>query len=252
MLYAAFPDSAKGLPLFSGMTEQDKQALLAGGKVRNCPRGQMLFAHGEPVTHFFVVVSGTFQLFRANAEGHEKTIAIVKSGQTLCEGEILDSCQAHRVNAVPVEDSVVMAFPVGWLKETARKYSTFALNLLSLVAQQAHMAEVEAEHQATMSAAQLVACFMQRMCVLYDFNPSGFDLPYSKTLIASRLGMELETFSRTLAKLKEHGINVEGTHVAIHDLKRIEHYVCGMCSISGECQTHQAMEKKVESLGKIA
>ena len=111
MLYAAFPDNAKGLPLFSGMTEQDKQALLAGGKVRNCPRGQMLFAHGEPVTHFFVVVSGAFQLFRANAEGHEKTIAIAKAGQTMCEGEIMDSCRSHRVNAVPVEDSVVMAFP---------------------------------------------------------------------------------------------------------------------------------------------
>lgn len=76
------------------------------------------------------------------------------------------------------------------------------------MAERAHIAEVEAEHQATMSAAQLVACFMQRLCVLYNFDPKGFDLPYSKTLIASRLGMELETFSRTLAKLKEHGIAV--------------------------------------------
>src|SRR5471030_2400757 len=95
-----------------------------------------------------------------------------------------------------------------------------------------------------MSAAQLVACFMQRLCVLYDFNPAGFDLPYSKTLIASRLGMELETFSRTVAKLKEHGITVEGTHVEIHDLGRVEQYVCGFCSIAEDCPTHQAMEKK--------
>ena len=243
MLYAAFPDNVKDLSLFSGMTEQDKQALLSGGKVRNCPRGQMLFAHGEPVTHFFVVVSGTFQLFRANADGHEKTIAIAKSGQTMCEGEIMDSCHAHRVNAVPVEDSVVIAFPAAWLKEAAKKYNVFALNLLSLLAQQAHLAEVEAEHQATMSAAQLVACFLQRVCVIYDFDPKGFDLPYSKSLIASRLGMELETFSRTLAKLKDHGITVEGSRVTITDMARIESYVCGMCSISGECQTHQVMEK---------
>ena len=96
-----------------------------------------------------------------------------------------------------------------------------------------------------MSAAQLVACFLQRLCVLYSFNPKGFDLPYSKTLIASRLGMELETFSRTLAKLKEHGISVEGSRVMITDLNRIEDYVCGMCSVSGECATHQAMEKRI-------
>lgn len=99
--------------------------------------------------------------------------------------------------------------------------------------------------QATMSAAQLVACFIQRLCVLYDFDPKGFDLPYSKTLIASRLGMELETFSRTLAKLKVNGIMVEGNRVTIHDLERIGQYVCGFCSISGECATHEEMEKKM-------
>jgi hypothetical protein len=120
------------------------------------------------------------------------------------------------------------------------------------MAERTHIAEVEAEHQATMSAAQLVACFLQRLCVLYSFTPSGFDLPYSKTLIASRLGMELETFSRTLNKLKEHGILVEGNHVKITDLAKIGEYVCGACSISGECTTHQAMEQKVCSGGSQA
>ncbi len=227
------------------MTEQDKEALMKGGHIRSCPKGQMLFAHGEPVTHFYAIVKGTFQLFRANPDGNEKTVEVLKSGQTMCESEILDSCRSHRVNAVPVEDSVVLEFPVAWLKEAAKKHNGFALNLLSLISQQAHLAEVEAEHQATMSAAQLVACFLQRLCVLYDFNPSSFDLPYSKTLIASRLGMELETFSRTLAKLKEQGITVEGTRVMIYDLKRIEQYVCGMCSVSEDCATHQSMEKKM-------
>ena len=245
MLPTISPESTKSLSLLSGMTEQDKETLLKGGRIHQCPKGQMLFAHGEPVTHFYIIIKGAFQLFRAKAEGHKKTTMILKSGHSICESEILDSCRNHRANAVPIEDSVVLEFPVVWLKETAKKNNAFALNLLSLISSQAHLAEVEAEHQATMSAAQLVACFLQRLCVLYNFNPSGFDLPYSKTLIASRLGMELETFSRTLNKLKEHGITVEGTHVMIHDLKRIEQYVCGMCSIAEDCSTHQFMEKKM-------
>lgn len=239
------PDIIRTLPLFSGLTEQDKDTLIKGGRIRNCPRGKILFAHGEPVTHFYLIVKGTFQLFRASPEGSEKTIDLLKSGQTMCESEIMDACRSHRVNSMPVEDSTVLEFPVAWLKETAKKHSAFALNLLSLISGQAHLAEVEAEQQATMSAAQLVACFMQRLCVLYDFNPGGFDLPYSKTLIASRLGMELETFSRTLSKLKEHGISVLGNHVSIHDLSRIEQYVCSICSISEDCTTHQAMEQKM-------
>lgn len=238
-------DIIRTLPLFSGMDEQDKEALIGGGRLRSCPRGKMIFAHGDPVTHFCIIISGTIQLFRENPDGHEKTIDVLKSGQTMCESEIMDACRNHRVNAVPVEDSVIMEFPVAWLKENAKKHGAFALNLLSLIASQAHLAEVEAEHQAIMSAAQLVACFMQRLCVLYEFNPKGFDLPYSKTLIASRLGMELETFSRTVAKLKEHGITVEGTRVSIHDLARIEEYVCSVCSVAEDCATHQAMEKKM-------
>lgn len=218
--------------------------------MRNIARGQMLFTHGDTVTHFYLVISGTMQLVRATPDGHEKTVALVKAGQTLCEDEIMDACHGHRTNGVAVEDTAVMEFPVTWLKESAKNYGAFALNLLSLISSRAHLMEVEAEHQATMSAAQLVACFLQRLCVLYNFNPSGFDLPYSKTLIASRLGMELETFSRTLNKLKEHGIRVDGNHVTFTDLERIEAYVCSACSISGECATHHAMEKKMCSTNK--
>jgi len=238
-------DIVEDFPLFSGMSELEKDALIKGGRLRQCPQGKILFAHGEPVMHFYLIVSGTIQLFRTTADGGEKTIELLKSGQTMCEGEILDACRSHRTNAMPVQDSVVMEFPVAWLKEAARKHSAFAINLLSLISNQAHMAEVEAEHQATMSAAQLVACFLQRLCVLYDHDPKGFELPYSKTLIASRLGMELETFSRTVAKLKDHGITVKGTHVSITDLARIEEYVCNFCSVSEDCTTHQTMEKKM-------
>jgi len=244
MLTAIALDAARGMTLFSGLTGPDKEALIKAGHIRHIPKGQTLFAHGDAVTHFYIIVSGTMQLFRTNPDGHEKTIAVVKSGQTMCEDEIMDSCRGHRVNGVAVEDSAVIEFPVSWLKETAKQHGTFALNLLSLIASKAHMAEVEAEHQASMSAAQLVACFMQRLCVLYDFNPESFDLPYSKTLIASRLGMELETFSRTLNKLKEHGISVNGNRVMITDLARISEYVCSFCSIADDCATHQAMEKK--------
>ncbi len=248
MLPIIAPDNVRFMPLFAGLGEHDRDMLLKSGRQRQLPRGHLLFAHTDPVTHFYLIMRGTVQLFRATPDGHEKTIAVATSGQTLCEDEVMDACRGHRTNAVAVEDSTVLEFPVAWLKETAKTHSTFALNLLSLISNRAHLAEVEAEHQATMSAAQLVACFMQRLCVLYDFSPKGFDLPYSKTLIASRLGMELETFSRTLVKLRDHGITIQGNRVVITDLARVAEYVCSACSISGECTTHQAMEKKVSEI----
>jgi CRP/FNR family transcriptional regulator, dissimilatory nitrate respiration regulator len=185
------------------------------------------------------------QLFRETPEGKEKTINLLKSGQTMCEGEILDACPHHRMSAVAVDDVSVMEFTVTWFKEAAKKYNVFALNVLTLLSEQVHMVEVEAEHQVTMSASQQVACFLQRLCVLYDFDPRGFDLPYSKTLIASRLGMKLETLSRTLSTLRENGIVVEGARVEIHNLQRVEQFVCATCSVAEHCSTHKAMEHNI-------
>ena len=235
------------LPLFSGLMPDERAALLRAGQARSFAAGEVLFHHGDPLSHFYVVVRGTLQLYRTTSDGRQKTLELLKAGQTLGETEIMDSCKTHRMSAAAVDQVEVIVFPAVWLKQAAQNHSTLALNLLSQIAGQMHDAAIEAEHQATMTAPQLVACFLQRLCVLHNFNPRDFTLPYSKSLIASRLGMEPETFSRTLAKLKEHGIEVAGNRVIIRNLTQIEHYVCAFCSVAGECATHQVMERKLGS-----
>lgn len=235
-------------PLFEGLSAGERHSLLVAGRLRRLGKGEILYTHGTPVQHFYLVEKGTLQLFRTTPDGRENTLGIATAGQPLGEDEIMDNCRHHRVNARAVEDSALLEFRAAWLKESASRYPAFALNLLSLIAARTHLAELEAEHQATLSAAQLVACFLQRVCILHDFDPRGFDLPYSKTLIASRLGMEAETFSRTLNKLKPHGIIVEGNHVAITNLGQIADYVCAFCSVSGDCPTHHALEAATRKL----
>jgi CRP-like cAMP-binding protein len=233
------PDSIRKIPLFSGLTEQDKDALLKDGRIRRYSKDQYLFQHGDPLKHFYIVCSGTVRLFRSTADGNETTTDIVIAGRTMAKTDILHSSHAHMVNAVAVDDVTVMEFPVPWLKESIKKHHLMALNVLSAVSRYAYMLEVDAEHQASMSAGQIVACFLQRLCTLHGFDPNGFELPYSKTLIASRLGMELETFSRTLPKLRENGITVSGNHVVISDIAGMDAFVCDHCSVQEECPTHQ-------------
>jgi len=236
---------ARNFPLFAGLDEKQAGELLAGGRTRTIKRNSHIFMHGDRLAGFYMITQGTVQLFRETPDGYEKTIEVLKAGQSICEGEIMDGCPTHRTSARAIDDVTLLEFPVPWLKDAAKKHGNFALNLLSMISAQAHLAELEAEHQATMSAAQLVACFVQRLCTLYDFDPNGFDLPYSKTLIASRLGMELETFSRTLGKLKDCGIMVKGNHVSIYNLDLIHSYVCDFCSVARECKTHERLGEKM-------
>jgi CRP-like cAMP-binding protein len=235
------PGMVNKLALFSGIPEEDKKAMLVAGHIRNITRGHTLFLHGESVAYFYIVISGAIQLFRVNQAGNEKTISLVEPGQTICEDEILNTSAVHRLNAKAVENTVLIQFTSAWLRENVRKYNCLAFNLLNLMADHSHEFEVEAEQQATMSSAQLVACFLQKLCVLHKLDPAGYGLPYSKTLIASRLGMELETFSRALTKLRQHGIIIKGSRVSINNPSLLRQYVCNFCSIADECPTYKAI-----------
>jgi len=235
---------ARSAEIFKGLNEEEKDNLLKDGKIRYINKKEFLFRHGDPLLNFYVICFGTIQLVRSNADGGEKTLNILSAHDIICGDRIYDPCTTHQFNAVAVNDAVVIEFPKLWLKDTVKKYSEFALNLLTSISHQVQAAELEAEHQANMSATQLVSCFLQELCLIHDFNPKSFELPYSKKLIASRLGMELETFSRTLPKLRECGIIITGSHVEIKILNKIEESVCDHCSIEGDCLAHKSLRNK--------
>lgn len=231
--------------LFEGLEEKEKEALLKGGKIKNFSSQEYIYRHGEPADYFYIVSQGTIKLFRETPDGYALTTDILIAGNTAGEIEILESVPLYQSSAMAVGAVSMLQFSRHWLKDAAKKSSQFALNLLAYVAQQARQSEIEVEQQATMSAGQLLACFLQRVCVLHEFDPKGFELPYSKSLIASRLGIELETFSRTWARLKDHGIKVNGAQVAFVNPPMLEEYVCDQCSITHDCPTHQAFQSKV-------
>jgi hypothetical protein len=78
----------------------------------------------------------------------------------------------------------------------------------------------ELEHRTKCSSAHRL--FLLRLCNLDADGPIRLNLPYHKTLIASRLGMKAETFSRALAKLRqETGIRIKGAAVEIDTVDQL-------------------------------
>lgn len=244
MTQTVVSETVRRSPLFQGLTEEEIDGVLLNGQLYSLPRGSVLFRQGDAITYFYLIARGIIQLYRGTADGHEKTLDIVTVGQPFCESEVMNGYSHHRASATAVNDALIMKFPVFWLKETIKRHDKFALNLLCIISQQAHIAEVEAEHQARMSAAQLVACFFQWLCKLYDLDYHSFTLPYSKTLIASRLGMDLATFSRALGRLKNQHLSTSGAHVEIHDIERIGKYACDGCSFAENCPAHWSLKGK--------
>lgn len=240
-----YSSTIKALSLFNGFTESEKEALIKDGYIQNYPRDHYLFHHSDSLNFFYIICDGIVKLFRTNIDGNEKTIDILTAGNTICKIEIFERSEVHTASAVAIKDTVVMKLPKTWLTENAKKSNTFALNLLWAIAKKYSSKEIEVEQQATMSAPQLVSCFLQKLCSLHNFELRDFELPYSKALIASRLGIEVETFSRTLAKLRDNGIIVNGSHVCIKDLAAAHDYACDHCFDEENCPTHQFLVKNL-------
>lgn len=243
MLRQFLPQTLKKLSLFSGLGETEGMALLRQGEPRWYAREQYLFRHGDPILHFYIVCSGAVQLFRETPGGNEITTDIAGCGQALPLTEIFKApVTVHEVSAFALSDTVVLEYPASWLREAIRN-PVIARNVLSAISNYAHMIEVEAEHKNSMTAAQQIACFLQRLCIIHGLDPRGFDLPCSKAVLASRLGMKPETFSRALASLRENGIDITHNRVAFRNLPGMDEYVCGHCSIADDCHPHQAMKR---------
>lgn len=245
------PNTIWALPFFSNLNDIEKAELLAVASFKHVKRGETIFLQGDRFTHYYWVVSGAIQKFRITPDGRELTSAIREMGDVLYDPDAQKIEQHHTMNARAVQDTALLTIPAPWVDAHMKSWDHLADHFMILLAERAREATVDAEHQATMNAAQLVSCYLQKLCVLHHFDPRGFELPYSKSLIASRLGMELETFSRTLPRLKELGITVAGKHVKFDDVDSAQSHACGACSITEECLTHKAMhELAIASKGK--
>ena len=197
------------LPFFSDLQEKERSELLKVSSLKHIKRGDLIFLQGDELKYLYWVCDGAVQMCRSTTDGHELTSSINICGDLLFDPDALQNKNNHIMNARAIKDTTLLAIPTTWFAENLKSYDNLASKFITLLSQRAQKALLDAEHQATMSATQLVACFLQDLCVSHHLDPHGFELPYTKSLIASRLGMELETFSRTLPKLKdEFGITV--------------------------------------------
>ena len=232
-------------PLFSGLTTEEKGEISSTCRTVRYSSGQMLFSRNDIIRQFYIVCDGVVQIFRYSPDGRETTAEVFIAGDVIGETEILRMSSMHTYSARTIKNSLLMEFPASWLTDTVKRHGGLALNLLGVISRRSAYAALEYEQKKTLSAAQQVACFLERLCIVHNFDPRGFKLPYSKTLMASRLGIELESFSRALATLREHGLSVKGRHVSFENLQQLASFVCADCSLNDACQEQEALRQKL-------
>jgi CRP-like cAMP-binding protein len=230
-------DSLRALPLFQSVGEGELALFTHAARRVEHPKGKVLFIHGEEAFHFYVVVKGWVKLFRETLDGAQAVIDVLTQGHIVGETAVFEGGQ-YGFSAECVEPVELIMLPTTLLKSAIEGNQRIALNMLGSMSAHRKHQNREIEHLNLQNAPQRIGCFLLRLCP--DNPPTNsitLTLPYDKTLIAARLGMKPETFSRALAKLKaETAIEIQGPNVIIHDLQGLVKYTCNYCSSEFPCK----------------
>lgn len=202
--------------LFSGMPPDDLRRLLTNCSMRLYPSHTTLFMEGEPADRFYVAIDGWVKLYRSSENGNEVTIADIAPGESFAEAAIFAGSN-YPVSGATLTDARLLVVGSEAIKRALHENNEFAFNMLASMSR--HMRRnITLLHQlSAMSTTERLAQFLVGLCNVSS-GETVITLPMDKSLIASRLGMQPETFSRALAKLKKLGVASTGHNVEIKDV----------------------------------
>lgn len=209
-------DFLSEVPLFAGLTREQLSLLLSDASIRRYSGNTTLFYQEEPAKSLFVIFEGWVKLFRQTAGGREIVIAVLTRGEPFGETMIFDS-EASPLSAFAVTDTRLLVVPGDRFISHIRNNSDLALRLLAAMSVYQHRLVQQVEQLTVRSTSERLAGFLSRLCP----EPTGsatIELPFDKSLIASRLGMQPESLSRALARLRAHGVTVRGSAIKIVDV----------------------------------
>lgn len=229
--------------LFADLSPDARVQLGASAQTRHLTKGDHLFRCGQVAGHVFLLVSGAVRLYRETPEGKVAGLHIVMPGQLLGETELLEDSCHYSASAEIMEPARALMFPRAVFRLAMSAHPVLMLNLLQLSARQVQQMRRDREQLLTLKASQRLGCFLMHLCAERDYAPERFPLPYTKSVLASGLGMEPETFSRALGQLKDMGVHLKGREVEMSDMEAIETRICQACSLSDNCAVRQYLQE---------
>lgn len=212
--------------LFARLDEAQLQTVFSTMRVFSLEEGQTLFAFGQPANRYFYLRSGQIRLFRNSPDGGEKIIEIIRAGETFAEAVMFMKRRRYPVNAQAITRAQVLAFDSKIMLDLLKGSIDTCFRVMAKMAmrlrQQLDDIDVLTLHNATF---RLVSFLLQQVPKSVVESPE-IQLDTPKHIIASRLSIQPETFSRTLAKLSRQGlIDVQGQHIVLQNVAGLRHIV---------------------------
>ncbi len=216
------PELLAHAPIFRDLSPEELARIAAGTREVRAERGQVLFHRGDPCTGFHIVVFGQVKLAVGTPAGAEKVVEIIGPGMTFGEALVFTE-RPYVVSATALADSLLLHVGKATLFAEIDGDPRLARRMLAGLSWRLHMMVKDVEALTLHSATQRVIGYLARL--EDDGGPGRVRLPAQKSLVASRLNLTPEYFSRILHELAAAGlVRIEGRDIEILDPERLRAY----------------------------
>lgn len=231
----------KTVPLFSELSDTDIQWFLQRASFAEYFKNNFLFQHGDPAESLYIIMEGWVKLYRDDAEGEQIVQGVLTRCDTFGE-ECVVKGRTYPYHAQVVgRNAKFLILSGAILRECVENQPAVALKIISSLADHLNHTGYLLEIHTKLTAAQRLAAFLLKLSMDRGGIKTVF-LPYNKFLVAARLGMQPETLSRAMARLKkELDIQFKGREVHIPDLEFLQNYCEIYCFRDQKCSAREQL-----------
>jgi len=212
--------------IFADICRENVCLILIDSAVQEFPRNSHLFMQGDPAQRFYVVLDGWVKVFRETQDGRETVIHVFGKGESFAEAAIFES-GGYPASASACVDVRVLGIPAGPFKTRLAANPDLFNRFMTAMSRKLRILTRQIEQLSARSATERLAGFLCGLCPR-DAESTVLRLPLEKSVIAAMLGMQPETFSRSMSKLRPHGVEIDGDTVSIVDIAALRDLSAGV------------------------
>ena len=211
--------AAKASVMLRYLPDAVLERLLEGATPRQFDAGETIFLHGEPASSVYLIIEGWVKLYRISPSGAEAVVSILKRNRSFGEAAALRD-EAYPVSAEAITDCLLVQIDGNRMRRQIMADPQLGLSLLAASYVHLHGLVEQVEQLKARSGVQRLAEFLVELAEGHD-NGARLPLPYNKTLIAGHLGIQPESLSRAFARLRDHGVRIDGNHAIIENIEAL-------------------------------
>ena len=197
-----------------------RERLLQASRIERLPPRADVFTKGETPKDLHIVLSGIVDLSCAY-HGSECTALMMAAGDVFMPAAALYA-EPYLVSARTLSASRILMIDAEAVRQEAAKSTELALGLARVMAGQWRVALKIILDLKCRSPSQRLAAFLLRLHKSQSGPPA--EIPFSKRQLASRIGMQPETLSRTLQTLAANGLYLRGRQIIVTNRAAAEEF----------------------------